>query len=523
VDNAFRAGILPRWLPSLPELTVAASHHPAGPGQSAADWFETVPLGGGRLAAAVGDMVDDGLESRVATVALRAAMEALLLTGCGPGEVLRRLDRVVQRVPGASGATACIVVLDPAAGCVIVASAGHPPPLLIARGIAVQVLPTPVGPPLGLVSAPRRAEKTADLRRDDMVLLYTGGTLRWPDEPQRGAGHLLGAVAGTADPEHACAAALGAVLDSGPVGDDVAVLAVGRRASLPRLDLVLPATARQLSGLRRRLRGWLDDAGADEEDMLAVQMAVGEATANVVEHAYRGVVDGGRAAAEDAPGGGRTGQMRVIAELGDDGAVQVTVADRGSWQQPANEPGDRGRGLLLVRDCMDDVSLARTPAGTTVVMRRRLRCAATATGRPAPAPPDSPAAARPAAARPAPDERAPAGSGPPEQARNGPVDLWINIVDGGLRASIAGDLDGDAADELGAQLSRRSRGGALPLVLDLTRLRSVGARGIKALFELAAVADLDIVVGALGPVGDVVRVAGLGQVAVVREEPRGAP
>jgi anti-sigma regulatory factor (Ser/Thr protein kinase) len=54
-----------------------------------------------------------------------------------------------------------------------------------------------------------------------------------------------------------------------------------------------------------------------------------------------------------------------------DGMAAVTISDHGGWRDPRG--GNRGRGILIMREFMDDVSIERTGQGTTVDLRRRLR------------------------------------------------------------------------------------------------------------------------------------------------------
>src|SRR5690606_11749664 len=66
--------------------------------------------------------------------------------------------------------------------------------------------------------------------------------------------------------------------------DDVAVL-VARSAPV-RLRRVLAGSPDELAGLRRDIRAWFEPSGvvaAESEEML---VAIGEAVANAIEHAY---------------------------------------------------------------------------------------------------------------------------------------------------------------------------------------------------------------------------------------------
>ncbi|MGH3943382.1 MAG: ATP-binding protein [Pseudonocardiaceae bacterium] len=113
----------------------------------------------------------------------------------------------------------------------------------------------------------------------------------------------------------------------------------------------------ELRPLRYALRSWLLAIGANADDAVAMQIAAGEAAANAVEHAYGGI---------------EPGPVWLAADLEPHDVVRVEIGDRGRWRPQRDLNSGRGRGLLLMRECMDEVTLARSPTGTTVVMRLRL-------------------------------------------------------------------------------------------------------------------------------------------------------
>ena len=147
----------------------------------------------------------------------------------------------------------------------------------------------------------------------------------------------------------------------GPQGwpDDVAVLVAHRRAAaLEPLQAGPAAVPPSLPGVRRRLGGWLAGLGMGEQDRVGVMVAVGEACANAAEHAYRGQ----RARADVGP-----------RHVDVDGVLTVTVRDEGTWRPPDRDPGDRGRGLLIMRQLVDTRDLDERRRGTTVTLGLRLR------------------------------------------------------------------------------------------------------------------------------------------------------
>ncbi len=121
-----------------------------------------------------------------------------------------------------------------------------------------------------------------------------------------------------------------------------------RRAGALRTRV--PADAARLAALRAEVRAWLATAGLPPDGAGGdVLIAVGELTANAVEHAH----------APDAPGW-------LVVELERRGdAVRLRVADDGAWRDGESAPG-RGRGLAIVRRLAGDVAIERSPAGTAV-------------------------------------------------------------------------------------------------------------------------------------------------------------
>ena len=173
------------------------------------------------------------------------------------------------------------------------------------------------------------------------------------------AGNGSRAAAGTAD--RLCAAAAD-WLARGSDGGDVMVLAAHRLPE-PAADwsMEFPADPQALTGLRAGLRDWLADMGADAAGRADVELAVWEAAVNAAVH--------GR------PSRG-PGRVTVHAGLDSTGNVLIQVTDQGRWQL-GDTPGSGqgwagGRGLSVISQVTDEVSIAPSPAGTTVVMRRRV-------------------------------------------------------------------------------------------------------------------------------------------------------
>jgi anti-sigma regulatory factor (Ser/Thr protein kinase) len=139
---------------------------------------------------------------------------------------------------------------------------------------------------------------------------------------------------------------------------------VATRTTVAPLDVAGPATEGEAARLRRSFRRWVSVV-ADDDTADDLTLAVYEALANAVDHAYH------RA---DAPGPMRL-WAAVSAPLHGGRDLVVTVSDDGTWRH-CDDPGWRGRGLPLVRTLCTSASVFTTASGTTVQMRRRVDTAA---------------------------------------------------------------------------------------------------------------------------------------------------
>jgi anti-sigma regulatory factor (Ser/Thr protein kinase) len=284
---------------------------------------------------------------------MRTGLRAYAHEGSPPGIVLERLNDLVRQDEEREMATAAYAILDPASGELTYSLAGHPPPVVLDRDGATRLLEGGRSGPVGVAARGRYAEAEDRLRPGETLLLYTDGLIERRHEAlDQGLGKLRDVAARAGgEPDRLCEQL---VAELGGAADDVAVLAA--RVAVPageRLELRFRAVPESLSAMRRSLGAWLAAAGADDDEAYDVLVAVGEAAANAVEHAY-GPVDA---------------DFELTAELRS-GDVEVTVGDRGRWRPARGQ--NRGRGMTLMDDLMDQVDIETADHGTLVRMRRRL-------------------------------------------------------------------------------------------------------------------------------------------------------
>jgi len=136
-------------------------------------------------------------------------------------------------------------------------------------------------------------------------------------------------------------------------------------------EITCPAVSEALGTLRHLIVGVAQDSGFDEEHVEQIEMAVDEACANVVKHAYSD----------------RTHQtpkllMRIVISRD---SLKITVTDKGvglanmpigasSVKEYLDRGAQGGLGLYIIRNFMDEVEYDSPPqAGTTLHMTKYRR------------------------------------------------------------------------------------------------------------------------------------------------------
>jgi GAF domain-containing protein/anti-sigma regulatory factor (Ser/Thr protein kinase) len=329
--------------------------------QVGGDWYDLIPLANGTVALVVGDVVGRGLQAAAAMGQLRSAVRALMPVSDGPAQVLERLDAFVESAPEARMTTVCLATLDPASGELRYACAGHPPPLILEHPDCARHEWGGRSAPLGAFGAEARDEDVAFLTAGATVVFYTDGLIeRRGISLDDGLEHLRGFAATRAHGELDAlpASLLHEMLDDPSLRDDVAILAVRLlRRPARLLRETFAAEPVQLAPLRQAFRAWCGEHDVHDDDITDLVLAVGEAASNAVEHAYHE-----RAA----------GRVEIEARIQADDVVELTIRDYGHWRElPA--PGNRGRGLELMRAISDSLHVERGESGTTLTLRRGVR------------------------------------------------------------------------------------------------------------------------------------------------------
>ncbi|MEU3482180.1 PP2C family protein-serine/threonine phosphatase [Streptomyces sp. NPDC033753] len=168
--------LLPSRLPRVPGVQLAARHR-TGP-RGGGDWYDALPLPEGALGLAVGSVSGTGPSALAAMGRLRASLRAYaVMEGEDPVAVLSDLELLLRLTEPARSATALFAYAEPAQRRIVLAGAGHAPPLIIGDH-RTEFIETSLSAPLGMLSCWEAPSVELSPAPGETVLLYTDGLLR---------------------------------------------------------------------------------------------------------------------------------------------------------------------------------------------------------------------------------------------------------------------------------------------------------------------------------------------------------
>ncbi|WP_370531678.1 SpoIIE family protein phosphatase [Streptomyces venezuelae] len=351
--------LMPRSLPDDEALEVASRYLPAESGVGG-DWFDVIPLPGARVALVVGDVVGHGLHAAATMGRLRIAVHNFSALDLSPDELIRRLDELVALIDTQdesseewgetmTGATCLCVVYDSVSGEVTAATAGHLPPAVVRPDGGVELLASPVSPPLGLGDGMPVETIRTTLPEGSRLVLYTDGLLedraRDPDESLDALRDALSGPDRT--PEETCASVIDTMLPAGS-GDDVALLVARVRRLDPHrvAEWDVPRDPAAVSPVRnacaRKLAEWgLDDVAFGTELILS----------ELITNAVRYGLDPVRVRLLYS--------SSLICEVSDGSSTSPYI-------RRASDTDEGGRGLFLVAQYAEKWGTRYFPRGKTI-------------------------------------------------------------------------------------------------------------------------------------------------------------
>ncbi|WP_037673569.1 SpoIIE family protein phosphatase [Streptomyces globisporus] len=331
------------------------------------DWFDVIPLSSARVALVVGDVVGHGLQATATMARLRTAVRTLADLDLEPDELLTHLDDLVSqfvteageatRTPGAEtaygsfGATCLYMTYDPVTRRCLVASAGHPPPALLAPGGGAEYVDLSPGPPLGVGGLPFEPVEV-EVEDGSVLALYTDGLIEHGradlDQGMAALRHALSAALAPGRPLEDVGPEVVRGLVPGPLSDDVTLLLATARGIPARSTAAwtFAADPSVVAEARARVLSQLSQWDLDEL-AFTTELVASELITNAIRYA-----------------GGPVGLRLIraaslICEVSDSSGTQPRMR-----RAHATEEG--GRGLFLIAQLTERWGSRYTRSGKTI-------------------------------------------------------------------------------------------------------------------------------------------------------------
>lgn len=283
--------LLPPWTHQPEELEVASRYFPgAEETEVGGDWYDVIPVGTGRTALVIGDVMGRGLRAATFMGQVRTAIRAYSHQDLSPKEMLQLLDAVVHELGEAEIVTVVYAVYDAARNVLTYASAGHLPLLLVDRTGRSRRLDHESGLPLGVGSC-AAPEHTVEIEPGALVALYTDGLV---EDRQRdvdtGIDRLLATLSrASGSLEGLCDTIIDELRPPGGYEDDVGLLLA--RARTPEearsgsgITVTVPFDLSAAPFARSRVEQALQQWGTDGELADNVVLTAAELVSNALRH-----------------------------------------------------------------------------------------------------------------------------------------------------------------------------------------------------------------------------------------------
>ncbi|MGP2442236.1 ATP-binding SpoIIE family protein phosphatase [Streptomyces sp. JW3] len=364
--------MLPRTIPSVPGCDIAVRYRAATIGgmlgrDIGGDWYDLIPLPGGRVGAVIGDVQGHDTHAAAVMGQLRIVLRAYAAEGHTPATVMARASVFLHELDTDRFATCLYAEADLTTGVVQVVRAGHIDPLVRAPDGSCRRVPVAGGLPLGLSAEFGRLDcpvVTLELEPGATLVLCTDGLVEQPGtDLGDGMKALTAAVAaGPADVRDLADLLIREAEERGGE-DDVALLLLRRRGlEAPRShgrfqQHVAPGDPEALAEARHLIRAAVRAWGAGEYGD-EIELVADELITNALMHTE----------------GAAVVTLRFL--TGADRRLRIEVEDSSSALPRRREPDESGicgRGLLLVETLADGWGVEARGGGKCVWSEFRVR------------------------------------------------------------------------------------------------------------------------------------------------------
>jgi phosphoserine phosphatase RsbU/P len=301
VANQIQKRLLPETTPKLDVVDFGAGSFPAH--DIGGDYYDFFTLSSGKIGIIVADIVGKGIPAGLFMAMLKSTLHTNILPYDSPQKALEKINKILfndsvinKFVP------AIYAILDPTTLELKYCNAGHEPGLILRKN-KISILDS-VGFPLGGYEEADYEEKSLILEDSDTVLLYTDGLVeaRGNRNSSFGINRLktllretisLGAQEIVNGLKHK----IDVFSKNQGQHDDLTMIVIKSREkhkkefyveTIKSKELQISSHKKNIPKIRKELQSFCEDIGFSDSIIFDIKLAVNEAHANIIEHAYFG-------------------------------------------------------------------------------------------------------------------------------------------------------------------------------------------------------------------------------------------
>jgi phosphoserine phosphatase RsbU/P len=378
IANEIQTKLLPEVIPQPPGASIGAISVPAR--EIGGDYYDFFELENGHIGICIADIVGKGVPAGLYMAMLKSILHTHLMSIFSPKEALEKINALLFRDPVIQKFVPLFyAIFDPAEKTLTYANAGHEPAVLFRDGHHLQL--DTDGFPLGGLAESCYEEKTLDLKEGDTLLLFTDGFiesrnakgLRFDIDQAQALVNQTPDISSTVFLDKLYTQ-LKQHLDPIEASDDVTVVSIRMNTSFTTKEespirvkkMRVTSAKRFVKRIRLETESIATEMGFSEEDIFNLKLAINEAQANVIEHAYFG-----------SEKGDILFEFRVFSDR-----LEVLIKDFGPGMGSKTIKGEdhldelegSGLGVYLIKTMMDNVKYNRTSkVGTELCLTKYLK------------------------------------------------------------------------------------------------------------------------------------------------------
>lgn len=302
VANAIQNKLLPQKLPDFDRIHFGALSMPAR--EIGGDFYDFFPLKGGKIGIAIADIVGKGVPAGLFMAMLKSILHTNITSIESPKKAMEKINKILYKDPVVNKFIPLFyAILDPKKATLKYCNAGHEPAIVLSQGTFLAL--DTEGLPLGALEKSDYEEKIVTLSEADVVLFFTDGIV----DARNKAGKRFGyeqlqtiikkyAKLNSQALVNKIYAHVTKYIKNEEHLDDITLVVLksdkSKKVDLKKISPIkvkkirVNSSKQNIKKVRKEVNLIAQDMGFSSSDTFNLKLAVNEAQANIIEHAYQG-------------------------------------------------------------------------------------------------------------------------------------------------------------------------------------------------------------------------------------------